>query len=152
MNGVSENPVPVLHIAEAGDEVRASDLFFRLVVPNADLRTFVAFQLARRVEDDPDAELARDDILTLAVPTNLSDVASAIRSLASDDLGKRYLDALDALDCVVAGQCGISDLHRDHMIAAMTNDPILSQMRPMIAQRGLRIQPYADHSDGDRYE
>jgi transcriptional regulator with XRE-family HTH domain len=151
LNGVSEKPVPVLHIRETGQEVRTSDLFFRLVIPNPDLRAFIAFQLVRRVENDPDAELAREDVVTLRVPTNLDEVVAAIRSLTTDDLEARYLNALDALDRVVAEQCGISDEHRDHMIAAMTNDPILSQMRPMIAQRGLRVQPYADHSEGDRY-
>lgn len=151
LNGVSEKPVPVAHIREAGDEVNTSDLFFRLVVPNGDLRTFIAFQLARRIEENPDAELARDDVLALAVPTNLDEVTKNIRSLTTDDLEGSYLEALAELDRVVAEQCGIPDDLRDHMIAAMTKDPILSQMRPMIAQRGLRVQPYADHSEGDRY-
>jgi transcriptional regulator with XRE-family HTH domain len=151
LNGVSEKPVPVAHIREAGDEVNTSDLFFRLIVPHGDLRTFIAFQLARRIEENPDAELARDDVLALAVPTNLEAVVKAIRSLTADDLEGNYLKALAELDRVVAEQCGIPDVLRDHMIAAMSKDPILSQMRPMIAQRGLRVQPYADHSEGDRY-
>lgn len=151
LNGVDEKPVPVLHIRESGQEVNTSDLFFRLVVPHDALRAFVAFQLARRVEDDPEAELRRGDVLDLAVPTNLDAVAAAIRSLTTDDLEARYFAALDSLDQLVAEQSGISEEHRDHMIDAMTNDPILSQMRPMIAQRGLRVQLYADHSEGDRY-
>lgn len=152
LNGVSEKPVPVLHVQEVGDEIRTSALFFRLVVPNADLRTFIAFQLARHVEDNPNAELAREGVLAVAVPTNLDDVVAAIRSLTSDDLEARYMNALDALDRLVAEQCGICDSHRDHMISAMMSDPILSKMRPMLAQRGLRVQPYADHSEGGRYE
>lgn len=151
LNNVSETPVPILHIRESGDEVNSSDLFFRLRLPDATLRTFVVFDLARRVEDDPEAELCRDDVLSLAVPTNLDAVVTAIRSLTDDDLTARYGKALDDLDRIVAYQCGISDEHRDHMIDAMTNDPILSQMSPMIAQRGLRVQLYADHGDANRY-
>lgn len=152
LNNVSETPVPVLHIRESGEEVNSSDLFFRLKMPDAALRSFVAFQLARRVEDDPEADLCRDDVLDLIVPENLEAVVGAIRSLTTDDLEARYRGALDDLDRIVAEQCGIADQHRDHMINAMTNDPILSQMRPMIAQRGLRVQLYADHSDGNRYD
>ncbi|WP_156417950.1 class I SAM-dependent DNA methyltransferase [Aureimonas sp. AU4] len=151
LNGVSETKTPILHIQELGEEIRTADLFFRLVVPNAELRAFISFTLMRSVEDNPDAELGRGDVLTLSVPKNLSDVVSAIRSLTEDDLEEKYREALDALDKLVAEQCGISNEHRDHMIAAMTNDAILSQMRPMIAQRGLRVQPYVDHSESDRY-
>jgi len=151
LNDVSETPVPVLQIREIGEEVNSSDLFFRLTVPHVALREFLAFQLTRRVEDDPEAELCRDDILDLNVPDNLDAVIGAIRSLTTDDLERRYRSALDELDRIVAEQCGIGDEHRDHMIDAMTNDPILSQMRPMIAQRGLRVQLYADHGGGNRY-
>lgn len=151
LNGVSESPVPVIHIRESGSEVNSSDLFFSLRLPDATLRTFIAFNLARRVEDDPEAELCREDVLGLIVPTNLDAVVTAIRSLTTDDLNARYYRALDELDSVVSAQCGIEDAHRDHMIEAMTNDPILSQMRPMIAQRGLRVQLYADHAESNRY-
>jgi hypothetical protein len=122
-----------------------------ILVPDAALRAFVAFQLGRRIEDDPEAELRRDDVLDLIVPANLDAVVGAILSLTTDDLEARYRSAIDDLDRIVAEQCGIADEHRDHMIDAMTNDPILSQMRPMIAERGLRVQLYADHGDGNRY-
>lgn len=90
LNGVAEAPVPVLHLRESGQEVQGSDLFFRLVLPNDDLRAFVAFQLGRRVEEDPEAKLARDDVLELPVPANLDAVVAAIRSLTVDDLQARY--------------------------------------------------------------
>jgi hypothetical protein len=151
LNNVSERPVPVLHIRETGEEVNSSDLFFRLKVPNAVLRAFVAFQLARKVEDDPEADLCRDNVLEMVVPKNLDEVVAAVRSLTTDDLDARYHIALDDLDRIVAEQCGIASEHRDHMIEAMKTDPLLSQMRPMIAQRGLRVQLYADHSEGNRY-
>ena len=80
----------------------------------------------------------------MEIPNNLADVADAIRSLEADNLLNSYEDALTALDFQVSKMCGISNEHRDHMISSMKNDPILSKMRPMIAQRGLRVQAYAD--------
>ena len=76
---------------------------------------------------------------------------ASIAALTDSDLGARHSAALDALDALVAEQCHIPAALRDHMVKAMKSDAILSKMRPMTAQRGLRIQPYSDHSDGDRY-
>lgn len=149
--GVAEEPVAVADLREAGDEIRSTDLFAARI-PDADLRTYIGFVLARTLEQEPETLLARADLLAIIVPTNLADVAAAVRSLSADNLQQRYADALLALDVVVAEQCGIGSDLRDHMIAAMTSDPILAKMRPMTAQRGLRIQPYADHSGGDRYD
>lgn len=151
LNGVSEARVPVQNVREAGREVLASDLFFRLILPHDALRAFATFQLARMVENDPEAELSRDDVLSMLIPVNLDVVVAAIRTLTTDDLEARYRDSQDALDAVVAAQCGLSDALRDHMVAAMTDDPILSKMRPMIAQRGLRVQLYAEAGEAGRY-
>ena len=152
LRGVAEDAVPVLHLSERGDEIHGSDLFFRVIAPDPSLRTYIAFQLGRALEATPDAQLSRDSILDLGVPSNLDAVAQAIRALATDDLTQRYRSALDALDHLVADQFGLAARLRDHAIAAMNTDSILSKMRPMTAQRGLRIQPYADHSEGDRYD
>ena len=151
LNSVSEEGVALTAIIEAGDELRSTDLFFSARVPDPRLRGYVRFVLGRMIEQEPEDLLSRSDILAIVVPSNLDHVAAAIADLAADNLEQRYADALLALDRVVAEQCGISADHRDHMISAMTTDPILAKMRPMIAQRGLRIQPYADHSEGDRY-
>lgn len=151
LNGVSEDPVPILHIEEDDESIHSSDMFFSLVIPHPDLRTFVSFQLGRRIETNPDAGMQRSDILDLEIPANLDAVALSVRGLTSGDLQLKYREALNELDRIVAEQFGISDTHRDHMITSMMTDPILSLMRPMTAQRGLRVQPYADHSEGDRY-
>lgn len=151
LNGVSEDGVALSRVHEAGGELHSSDLFFSARVPNKDLRAYIGFVLGRMIEQEPEDLIARGDLLAIIVPINLADVAAAIADLAADNLEQRYTDALLALDALVAEKCGISAADRDHMIGAMTADPILAKMRPMIAQRGLRIQPYADHSDGDRY-
>ncbi|ACE94932.1 hypothetical protein RHECIAT_PC0000862 (plasmid) [Rhizobium etli CIAT 652] len=152
LNGVSEDPVVLVQIVEDGDRIRSSDMFFQLVIPDADLRTFVSFQLSRQIEANPDAELRRSDILEYAVPVNLEAVSNAIRTLTTGDLQVKYNEVQQKLDEIVAQQFGICDAHRDHIIEAMTTDAILARMRPMTAQRGLRVQPYADHSEGDRYD
>jgi hypothetical protein len=79
-------------------------------------------------------------------------VVASIASLSDSDLTAVHSAALDKLDEVVAEQFGISPELRNHIVTAMKDDPILSKMRPMTAQRGLRIQPYSDHSDGERYD
>lgn len=152
LNGVSEDPVLLDHVEEDHETIRASDLDFQIVIPHVDLRTFVSFQLARQIEANPDAELRRVDVLEISVPGNLEAVSNAIRALTTGDLQEKYNEVQQQLDRVVAQQFGLSDAQRDHIIKSMTTDPILSRMRPMTAQRGLRVQAYADHSEGDRYE
>ena len=151
LNGASEDGVAVAAVIEAGEDVRSTDLFFSARLPNERLRIYVHFVLGRKLAQEPDTLLSKADLLDMLIPTNLDAVTAAIASLSDDNLEQRHADALAALDAVVAEQCGIAPVLRDHMIAAMTTDPILSKMRPMTAQRGLRIQPYADHSGGDRY-
>lgn len=152
LNGASETGIGIASIVEAADQLRSSDLFFNITVPDADLRTLILFMIKRKLEADPEEFLARKDVLEIHVPANLVGVARAIRSLATDNLVQNYSDALTRLDEVVADMCGVPEALRDHMIMRMNEDPILSKMRPMIAQRGLRVQPYADHGEDDRYD
>ncbi len=144
LRGASEDEVGIIGLREVDHEIHSNDLFFSVKIPNNDLRAFVLFQLERKLEADPETMLSRADLLAMEIPNNLADVADAIRSLEADNLLNSYEDALTALDFQVAKMCGISNEHRDHMISSMKNDPILSKMRPMIAQRGLRVQAYAD--------
>lgn len=151
LNGATEQGVAITRINETPTGLQSNDLFFAIVVPDSDLRAYLAFVLSRRIEQEPDELIGRQHVLDIVVPSNLADVVVAIKALTTASLEKNYLDALAILDATVAKQCGISDAHRDYMVDAMMTDPILSKMRPMIAQRGLRIQPYADHADGGRY-
>ncbi|MFN7399276.1 MAG: hypothetical protein ACK5SX_09515, partial [Sandaracinobacter sp.] len=152
LNQVAEEGTAVAQLIEVGDELRSTDFFFTVTVPDQHLRTFVKFTLDRRIEAKPEELLTRSDILAIEVPVNLLDVVASIASLSDSDLTTVHSAALDKLDEVVASQCGISPALRDHMMKAMKEDPILLKMRPMTAQRGLRIQPYSDHSDGERYD
>jgi hypothetical protein len=152
LNQVAEEGTPVAQLIEVGDDLRSTDFFFTVTVPDQQLRTFVKFTLDRRIEAKPEELLTRSDVLAIDVPSNLTDVVASIASFSDSDLTAVHCAALDKLDEVVAHLCGISPALRDHMMKAMKDDPILSKMRPMTAQRGLRIQPYSDHSDGERYD
>jgi hypothetical protein len=46
---------------------------------------------------------------------------------------------------------GMSQEDLDYITSAMTSDGFLKQLRPNYEHRGLRVQPYADHSQDDRY-
>lgn len=152
LNQVAEEGTAVAQLTEVGDDLRSMDFFFTVKIPAQQLRTFVKFALDRRIEAKPEELLTRSDILAIEVPLNLDDVVASIASLSESDLTAVHSAALDKLDEVVAEQCGIPPALRDHIVTVMKDDPILSKMRPMTAQRGLRIQPYSDHSDGERYD
>ena len=151
LNGVSEEGVAVSSIESAGDALRSDDLFFSAILPDDRVRTFVRFVLERKLEQEPDGVLSRRDLLDILVPTTIGEVSNAISALSTDSVEQRFLDSSTALDDVVADLCGMPEAVREHMKDAMATDPILSRMRPMLAQRGLHIQPYADHSESDRY-
>jgi hypothetical protein len=46
---------------------------------------------------------------------------------------------------------GLPQADVDYIRAEMTTDGFLRELRPMLEQRGLPVQLYADHSAGDRY-
>ncbi|RWH94136.1 MAG: SAM-dependent DNA methyltransferase [Mesorhizobium sp.] len=152
LTGVSESPVPITEVNEAGADITVPDLFFQLRVPDERLRVYVAFALRRMLEDDPDLRVSRTDIVGLLVPEKLDEVVEAIRQLETSDATARYAKSLASLDTTVAELLGLTDEQRDYAVKKMTTDPVLRRMRPMLAHRGLRVQPYADHSAGDRYE
>jgi hypothetical protein len=55
------------------------------------------------------------------------------------------------LNRVVARLFGMPEDDLSYITSAMVNDGFLKQLRPALEHRGLRSQPYADHSQGDRY-
>jgi hypothetical protein len=141
----------VSSILEDGEEVVSDDLFFRIKIPNQPLRRYLAYILGRMAEDSDDLTLDVQALLALQIPANLDQVAGAIDQMKTADAPGAYQDALMDLDRVVAGLFGMSQEDLDYITSAMVNDGFLKQLRPSIEQRGLRIQPYADHSQGDRY-
>ena len=67
------------------------------------------------------------------------------------DPRRAFSDALSNLDQVVARLFELSDEDLKYIVSAMLMDGFLKQLRPSFEHRGLHIQPYADHSQGDRY-
>jgi hypothetical protein len=71
--------------------------------------------------------------------------------MRATDPASAFQEALSALDKVVARLLGLSHEDLNYITSAMLNDGFLKQLRPSLEHRGLRIQPYADHSQDDRY-
>jgi len=141
----------VTAIHEQGNEVVSDDLFFRITVPNAALRKYLAYMLDRLVDEGDDVTFDLDTMGALQVPANLEDVAAAIDQMRSTDPARTFQDALMELDRVVARLFGMPEEDLNYITSAMVNDGFLKQLRPSFEHRGLRIQPYADHSQDDRY-
>ena len=141
----------VTAVHEQGDEVVSDDLFFRITVPNAALRKYLAYMLDRLVDEGDDVTFDRDTLGKLQVPADLENVTAAIDQMRSTDPTRTFQDALMELDQVVAQLFGMPEEDFNYITSAMVNDGFLKQLRPSFEHRGLRIQPYADHSQDDRY-
>ncbi|MCU1305982.1 MAG: hypothetical protein JWN45_677 [Acidobacteriaceae bacterium] len=87
----------------------------------------------------------------MQVPSNIDAVVAAIDLMRSADPALQFQDCLLELDKVVAHLLGMSDADLNYITSAMVNDGFLKQLRPSFEHRGLRVQPYADQSQGDRY-
>jgi hypothetical protein len=138
-------------IHEEGNEIVSDDLFFRITVPNAGLRRYLAYTLNRLVVEGDDVALDRDKVGALPVPTNLEAVAAEIDQMRSTDQDRTFQDALMDLDRVVARLFGMSEEDLTYITSAMVNDGFLKQLKPTLEQRGFRGQLYSDHSNSDRY-
>ena len=138
-------------IREQEDLVVSDDLFFSIKIPNAGLRRYLAYMLDRMVDEGDDVTFDAATLGALQVPANLEAVAAAIDQMHRTDPANAFQDALMELDKVVARCFGMSEEDLNYITSAMVNDAFLKQLKPSLEHGGLRIQPYADHSQGDRY-
>ncbi len=143
---------PVSVVYENGQEIESDDPLFRVSLPNDALRKFVLYELKRRLDGEDELEISAQILGDLRIPTNLAQVVEAIDVIDASDYQAAFADALAALDEVVARMFGLSEAHLRHIRAAMTTDGFLKQLHPNYEHRGVRIQAYADHSDGGRYQ
>jgi hypothetical protein len=149
LSGASGAAVTVVH--EQGDDVVSDDLFFRIKVPNPALRRYLAYRLERLMDEEEDVTFDVQTLGLLKVPTNLDPVVAAIDQMRATDPARVFQDSLMELDRLVAELFGMSEGDLNYITSAMVNDGFLKQLRPSYEHRGLRVQPYADHSQGDRY-
>jgi hypothetical protein len=110
------------------------------------------YQLGRQMDANPAATVSWDSILALEVPRDLGPVIARICEFRSRDLTTEFSYALDKIDDAVAPALGLTAADCAYIKAEMKDDPFLSQLRPMLLQRGLRVQAYADHNEEDRYD
>jgi SAM-dependent methyltransferase len=141
----------VAEVHEQGDEVVSNEMFFRIKIPNPALRKYVTYMLGRMLDEDEDFTLDVETLGKLEVPANLEAVAAAIEEVQSTDPASTFQEALMDLDRVVARLFGMPEDDLKYITSAMTIDGFLKQLKPNLEHRGLRSQPYADHSQDDRY-
>jgi len=138
-------------VREQGEEIVSDDLFFRIKVPHSALRKYLVYVLGQLADTSEDLALDDSTLGGLQVPANLDEVVGAITEMQRADPTRNFQEALTELDRVVADILGMPDSDRDYIVDAMSTDGFLRQLRPVFEHRGLRSQPYADHSQGDRY-
>ena len=138
-------------VHENDEEVIGDDGAFHIRLPNTDLRRYVTYLLTRILDEEDDVSFDVDMLGGLKIPVNLEGVTAAIDQMQSTEPTHAFQDAQMELDRVVAGLFGMSDEDLQYITSAMVNDGFLKQLRPNLEHRGLRVQPYADHSQGDRY-
>lgn len=147
-----QEPVPIVGARECGMDIVGDNLLFKVTVSDAGLRRFMLYTFKRMLGEDPEAEVTREDVGRLSVPTDLTPVIAAIEALTAHDRQGAFDAALTELDEVVGPALGLGADQLAYVIAEMQNDGFLKELRPMYAHRGLRVQPYADHSESDRYQ
>lgn len=139
------------NIREKNEELVNEDLSFRIKIPHPLLRRYLAYVMNRLAEEDDEISLDNEKLGGLQVPLNLDAVVGGIDLMHSTDPFRSFQEAFMELDEVVARLMGLSAEDLTYVTSAMTTDGFLKQLHPSFEHRGLRIQPYADHSQGDRY-
>ncbi|MBW4038938.1 MAG: SAM-dependent DNA methyltransferase [Acidobacteria bacterium] len=140
----------VTSIHEVGEYLESNELFFRIKIPNDDLRRYVAYQLDRLIEGE-DIVLNVELLGAIQIPAELGEVVTAIRLVQEKNEAEAFEEAQLKLDAIVAELFGLSDQDLAYVTSEMLTDGFLKQLRPNYEHRGIRVQPYADHSQDDRY-
>lgn len=138
-------------IHEGGEDLVSDDGSFRIKVPNPMLRRYLAYSLDRLLDEGDDVAFDVETLGRLQVPSEIEAVVAAIDLMRNTDPARLFQDALMELDMVIADLFGLSQEDLNYITSAMANDGFLKQLRPNYEHRGLRVQPYADHSQEDRY-
>lgn len=138
-------------VHEEGEDLVGDEPPFRIKVPNPTLRRYLSYALGRLLDEGGDVTFDVETLGNLQVPVEIEAVVAAVDEMRNSDPSRMFQDAQMELDRVVATLFGMSQEDLDYITSAMTNDGFLSQLRPNFEHRGLRVQPYADHSQEDRY-
>jgi len=138
-------------VHEEGEDLVGDEPIFRIKVPNPTMRRYLAYALGRLLDEGGEVTFDVETLGNLQVPVDIEAVVAAVNEMRNSDPSRMFQDALMELDRVVADLFGMSQEDLDYITSAMTNDGFLKQLRPNFEHRGLRVQPYADHSQEDRY-
>lgn len=145
-------PTPLTGLRESVDVICGDDMLLRITVPDRDLRSYLLFELQRRLDENAEATVKKTDLVDLVVPSNLTTVATGIAKYKVANRQSAFHQAQNDLDVIVATSLGLSDTEVAYIVKTTDTDPFLHQLSILWEHRGLRIQLYSDHSEDDRYE
>ncbi|MEP7005971.1 MAG: hypothetical protein ABI810_08315 [Sphingomonas bacterium] len=149
---LSEAPMRLAGLRIRDRSIVSDDILFKIAIPNEQLLVYLFYVLRRLFDNDQNCEITRDTILEVGIPNqSFSMIVEAITDASARD-GKREFEAyLRQIDSIVGAAIGLTPEQVTYIQKEMEEDPILSRMRPMLRQRGLRVQAYAEVGDDDRY-
>ena len=148
---IPDEPVPLRGLCLSGELILGDDLLLRIKIPNLELRSFVYYSLLRRLDENPSVNFSKSEITSMQIPDALGEVNKECEALIKEDSRENFEAALRELDYLVGHSLGLTHAECNYIIKAMGTDPFLREIRPMYEHRGLRVQPYSDHSGEDRY-
>jgi hypothetical protein len=146
---LTSKPVLITRADIDGEYLFLADI--RLKISHASLRTYLQWCLRMALEKQPDATISIGAFGEIPVPENIIEVAQAIDAIGNNSARQRFDKALKELDCVIGAAFHLSEAEISYIQAQMIEDGFLKQLQPMYEHRGVRVQPYSDHSDEDRY-
>lgn len=147
----SAGVIPVSNVRVEGEAIVGDDLLLRILVPNRDLRTYLAYALAEKASERDDLEMDASDMLALRVPNDMATVVAEIHRWMRGNREEHFKQAHRDLDLACGAILGLTDAEVDWIIGQMASDPFLSELRPMYAHRGFRQQPYSDRVGRNMY-
>lgn len=151
LSEVPEEEIVITRVELQGENIVVDDMFWKLTVPDKALREYLYYTLRRGVDENNVDVASRQGLAKMQVPDDVGQVVDAHRELESQDLQANFNAAHNELDHFVGAALGLSGEQCDYIIERMTHDPFLREIQPMYEHRGLRVQPYADHSGESRY-
>jgi len=118
------------------------------VVPDPDLRRWMAYLLTRLVEEGQ-TEIGRATLLDMPVPDDMSAAIAELDQLKADDPGEVFARTARQLDLVVGRGLGLSENQVDYVVDRMTGDSFLKELAPVWEKRGLSAQRYSPGEEQD---
>lgn len=148
LRDVPQDSVLIDSVRIEGDGILTSSQELMLVVPNDDLRCWLAHQIERKLEDGA-IEISRADMLGESVPNDLAAVIAELNRLRTSSPEEAFETALADLDQIVGVALGLDVEDLAYIQRQMREDPFLKLVSPVWEKRGLSAQRYSPRETND---